>query len=206
MVVVRRTSVEQWAERICTQLGKTVESIVEVGRLLVKAKGALKHGEWTQLFIGTMIPMSQATAERYMRIASVPQLSESRNFEILPSSVDTLYALARVATVEPKRLTTALKDGTITPNMKRRAVADLLPAKKTKASRVTSVPTPIAPIAAAIDDALYRTAGSGLYFRIMTMLSDGLDALPSEDQDDVLNMLSQAIDHLKHERQAEASV
>ena len=45
--LVRMPRADEWADRICRQLGKSVEAIIEVGRLLVAAKAKLPHGEFT---------------------------------------------------------------------------------------------------------------------------------------------------------------
>ena len=82
---------EQWADRICTQLGKSVEAIIEVGRLLVKAKADLAHGEWGRLFEDDLVPFGQRTADRLMAIARHPVLSNSTHVSNLPPSWGTLY-------------------------------------------------------------------------------------------------------------------
>lgn len=120
---------EQWAERISTQVGKSVESIVEVGRLLVKAKADLAHGEWGRLFSDELIPFSHRTANRLMAIAQNPILSNSTHVSNLPPSWGSLYELTKV---EPAKLKNALKDGVVTPDMKRSDVVALLPARKKK--------------------------------------------------------------------------
>lgn len=116
---------EQWAGRICTQLGKSVESIIEVGRLLVKAKADLAHGEWGRLFEDELVPFSINTAQRLMAVSQHPVLSNTAHGQHLPSSWRTLYELTKV---EPQTLTNALKDGVIAPDMERRAVRALMPA------------------------------------------------------------------------------
>jgi hypothetical protein len=197
--------VNKWAERIRTQLGKTVEAIIEVGRLLVKAKGDLEHGEWGRLFEDGLVPFTQNTAQRLMLIAEHPQLSNTAHVQHLPPSWGTLYELTKV---EPKRLTAALNDGTITPNMKRSAVAELLPTRKKRSARrrrLTLSPPP--QLSVTVTPAVtYRTAGSALCIQIVTMLSDGLEALLPEEQADVLSMVGQAIENMRQELQSEVGV
>ena len=48
VMVLKGDCAEQLAERITVQLGKTVEAIIEVGRLLIKAKADMPHGEFYQ--------------------------------------------------------------------------------------------------------------------------------------------------------------
>jgi hypothetical protein len=182
---------EQWAERICTQLGKSVESIIEAGRLLVKAKADLAHGEWSRMFADELLPFSQNTAQRLMKIAEHPQLSNTAHVQYLPPSWGTLYELTKA---EPKRLTAAFKDGIITPDMKRRDVKALRPPSKPR-----HLPTPKAPTEDPADviGIGYRTEGSRLYARISRLLSDDFDSLSTEDQEFVLSMLDQTLSELR---------
>jgi hypothetical protein len=116
---------EQWADRICVELGKSVESILEVGRLLIKAKSDLHHGEWLRLFDDGLLPFKRSWAEMFMAIAK-NQLLNSHDRGNLPPAVGTLYQLTRA---DPTKLKNALKDGVITPDMPRKAVAALMPVK-----------------------------------------------------------------------------
>lgn len=120
---------ERWADAICTQLGKTVESIIKVGQLLAKAKAGLPHGEWGRMFNNKLVPFGQRTADRLMVVAQHPTLSNSTHASNLPPSWMTLYELTKV---EPKRLKAAFKEGLITPDMPRKAVAALLPPKQNR--------------------------------------------------------------------------
>jgi hypothetical protein len=182
--LTRLPRAEQWASQVCAQLGKSVEAIIEVGRLLVKAKADLPHGEWGRLFEDGLVPFSIDTAQRLMAIAMHPALSNAAHARYLPPAWGTLYELTKV---EPKRLTAAFKDGLITPDMSRKTVTALLPPKTTKPRRATTV----APVVAV------HSPGAELYFRIALLLSDELDALSPEEQDYVLTMLDQKISELR---------
>jgi DUF3102 family protein len=127
--VSRTSGAERWADRICSQLGKSVEAIIEVGRLLVKAKTELPHGEWKRMFDSDLVPFGIRTAQRLMVIAGHPVISNATHASYLPASWMTLYNLSKV---EPKRLNAAFKDGIITPDMPRKAVAALLPPRRAK--------------------------------------------------------------------------
>lgn len=116
---------EQWAERICTQLGKTVEAIFGVGRLLVESKADLPHGEWLRMFDEGLLPFKKSWAEMFMSIAE-KKLLNSHDRGNLPPVVGTLYELS---TVPDAQLRNAFRDGLITPDMKRSQVAALLPPK-----------------------------------------------------------------------------
>lgn len=172
---------EQWADRICTQLGKSVEAIIEVGRLLVKAKADLAHGEWGRLFADELVPFSINTAQRLMKIAEHPQLSNAAHVQHLPPNWGTLYELTKA---DRGKLKNALKDGAITPDMQRRDVKALLPPKKHKPAESPG-------------EVGYRTPGSRLYAHIARLLSDDYDQLSVEDQAYVLDMLDQTLQELR---------
>jgi len=193
--IIKMPRAEQWADRICTQLGKSVESIIEVGRLLVKAKADLVHGEWGRLFDDQLVPFGQRTAHMLMTVAKHPQISNRNIYSNLPTTWTTLYQLTKV---EPTRLSAAFKDGTVTPDMKGRDVKALLPPTKTRTTR-RRTPTPKVDPADTVGIG-YRTAGSRLYFRIATLLSDEFDTLSQEEQEDVLSMLDQTLVELRQTR------
>jgi len=194
--LAKRPRAEQWAARICTQLGRSVEAIIDVGRLLVKAKADLAHGEWGRLFADGLVPFGQETARQLMAVSQHPVLSNSKHAWNLPPAWTSLYELTKV---EPKRLTAAFKDGIITPDMKRSEVKALLPAPKPV--RRGLQPKPVAE-----PHAGYRSAGSRLYFQITRLLSDEFDGLSTEEQEDLLSMLDQTLDELRQARQTTVAV
>jgi len=126
---------EDWADLIFAQHAKSVESILETGRLLLKAKSDLVHGEWGRLFEDHLLPFGIDAAQRFMTIASHPLLSNTEHVRSLPASWGTLYQLTRVP--EPM-LKQALHDGVITSDMPRKAVAGLLPQPAVKTPDVHS--------------------------------------------------------------------
>jgi hypothetical protein len=86
----------------------SVEAIIKTGNKLIEAKAALDHGKWGKLFEEgplfhtdereldkpKLLPFGQRTAERLMRIAENPFLSNPTHVSILPPSWGTLDALA----------------------------------------------------------------------------------------------------------------
>jgi len=180
--VQRLARAEQWADQICTQLGKSIESIIDVGRLLSKAKAGLTHGEWGRIFNQKLVPFSQNTAGRLMAIANHPVLANSAQMQNLPPSWGTLYDLA---TLPEPTLKHALSDGLITPEMTRKAVKALLPVER-KPERifdeVVSAPD------AAVDAEAFempRWADDEIRSRVQTALQpvrDLIEAWP-DDQD-----------------------
>lgn len=118
---------EQWANQICAQLSKSAEAIIATGRLLVKAKADLPHGEWGRMFEDKLVPFSQNTAGQLMKIAEHPKLSNSVHAQNLPPSWTTLYELTKVP---DKALDNAFRDGLITPSMERKEVKALMPVSR----------------------------------------------------------------------------
>ena len=170
------------------QLGKTVESIIEVGRLLIRAKAELPHGEFGRLFNDHLVPFGQDSAERLMAIAKHPLLSNSAHGRNLPPSWRTLYELTKA---DQGKLKIALKDGVITPDLTRREMQALLPAAKTPRAKSRRESAPFTA----------RTAGGRLYFQIARLLSDEFDALSPDDQESLLSMLDQSLADLRERQQ-----
>jgi hypothetical protein len=185
---------EQWADRIGSQLGKSVEAIIEVGRLLVKAKAELVHGEWERMFTDRLIPFSRSTGNRLMLIAEHPVLSNRAHVHALPPAWGTLYELTKA---DRTKLKNALKDGVITPDMQRRDVKALLPLQKAHAAPRRTKPMPPRTAEPPPEMIGYRTPGSRLFAQIALLLSDQFDVLPPEDQAYVLDMLDQTLKELR---------
>jgi hypothetical protein len=84
----------QWAARISAAWQKSVDSIIETGRLLLAAKAdpKMQHGEW-----GTMVesdlPFNRHTAHKSMQIAGDKRLASVSQGKHLPPSWTTLYEL-----------------------------------------------------------------------------------------------------------------
>jgi hypothetical protein len=122
--LVKEPHAEHWAGQICTQLSKSAEAIIATGRLLVRAKADLPHGEWGRMFEEKLIPLSQITAGIFMQIANHRQLSDPVHVQDLPSSWGTLYELTKLP---DRALDNAFKEGRITPAMERKEVKALMP-------------------------------------------------------------------------------
>lgn len=99
---MKNTKAEYWAPRINAEWRKSVEGILNVGRELIRAKEKCEHGEFLRLFKGSEnavskpVPFGVAAAERLMRVASHPVLSNSAHGPILPQSWRTLYELTKL--------------------------------------------------------------------------------------------------------------
>jgi hypothetical protein len=110
-------SVQVWAERVIEAHRGTVGAVINEGRVLIAAKKALQ-GTFLRMFraYGGPVPYSVSKAERLMKIAGHPILSDSAHGPNLPSGWRTLYALTRVPDVI---LLAALADGRIHPEIER---------------------------------------------------------------------------------------
>lgn len=94
---------------------RTVRTILETGRLLIEAKARVKHGEW-EAFVAKRLPFHIRTAEKLIRIAEHPILSNPTHESLLPRSYVTLYELA---TMRESDLQEAFEQNEIFPEMTR---------------------------------------------------------------------------------------
>ena len=110
-----------FAERIHVAWNKTRDGIFEVGRLLVQAKVALPHGEFT-VMVETELPFKRATAIRLMAVAADVRLSNDSHVNHLPTSWGTLYELT---TLSDAQFEEALGAEIIRPDMERKDLAPI---------------------------------------------------------------------------------
>ena len=87
---------DEWAKSITTAWQKSVESIIETGRQLKQAQDELEYGQWLNMIEEKKVPFEARTAQRLMRIAEHPILSNATNLSLLPPSWSTLYRLTEL--------------------------------------------------------------------------------------------------------------
>jgi hypothetical protein len=87
-----------FAKRITVEWRKIVQSILEVGRLLLAAKKKLPHGDFTKM-VESDLPFGERTAQMLMSIARHPGLTNPHMCAHLPPSWRVLYELSGL----PKR-------------------------------------------------------------------------------------------------------
>ena len=109
------------AARFNTAWRKSVEAIIDSGRILIEAKKAAGHGNWLAFL--EKIKIKSRMAENLMEIAEHPVLSNSQHAANLPRCWSTL---ARMAQFEPSELGELLDKGTIDSNTERNEVEALL--------------------------------------------------------------------------------
>jgi Protein of unknown function (DUF3102) len=73
---------------------KGPEGIIEAGRILNEAKDALQHGQWGDMV--AKLRFSSRMAQRLMKIANNPILSNPTHVSHLPPSWSTLYRLCEL--------------------------------------------------------------------------------------------------------------
>jgi N6-adenosine-specific RNA methylase IME4 len=108
-----------WAARIAGAWRKSVEAVLESGRLLSDAKAALPHGAFIEM-IRHDLPFKRSTAFRLMAIAADPRLANGAHVQHLPPHWGTLYELHKLT---DQQFEAKLSTGEIHPEMLRRHVA-----------------------------------------------------------------------------------
>ena len=117
-----------YAAVINSEWRKSVQGVLEVGRLLIQAKEKCEHGEFLRLFKGhenavsEPVPFSERTAERLIAVASNPVISDPTHVSDLPQSWGTLYELTKL---DDETLIAGIKAGEITPETTRAQAAAL---------------------------------------------------------------------------------
>lgn len=108
--VVLTRDVMQWRDRIESAWQRSVESVIEVGRLINAARDQLGA---TYALLETELPFSTTVASFLSKIAKNPVLSDPHNFSRLPNGVNTLYHLTFI---DEQTLKNQLHHGDISPN------------------------------------------------------------------------------------------
>jgi hypothetical protein len=136
-----------FAKRITIAWQKTVQSILEVGRLLLAAKKKLPHGDFTAM-VESDLPFSIRTAECLMSIARHPRLAKANPHTCasLPSSWRALYELSRlparqfVAALRARRI---FADMTVSEASHLRATVERTPVPAQPTPGLLSVPATV---------------------------------------------------------------
>ena len=112
----------KYAQRIADCQRKSIQSIVECGRLLIAAKDELKHGEFLKM-IENNLPFKRSTAQALMKIAADRRITKYQHAGCLPAHWSTLVKLTQLpdAAFEAR-----IADGTIHPGLERRPAAEMI--------------------------------------------------------------------------------
>ncbi len=138
-VEIEPRTADEFAERITASWRKSVEAIIEVGRLLTHAKAQLDHGEFASM-IDAKLPFGPRTARRLMAIGRDQRLTNRTHVSVLPNSWGTLYELTKLDDTE---FTTRIADGTIHPDMERKDVSTVHHARRVEVQRTLSDETAV---------------------------------------------------------------
>jgi N6-adenosine-specific RNA methylase IME4 len=112
MAARKRKSRPIWAREIKGKWEKSVQSIIETGRTLQRAKAALPHGQFLKM-IQSDLPFKQRTAQMLMRISQNPVISNAKNISLLPASWTILHEMTLFSQPDLK---SALKKGELGPD------------------------------------------------------------------------------------------
>lgn len=132
------TRVEHYAGMIRERTAKSVEAVIEIGRVLAEAKADLGNADWLSM-VETDLGWKRSTAYALMKIAANPVLAASDTVGRLPASWGTLELLSKL---EPEVIETAIERGEIMPSMTRADAARLVPSAPRKRSSRAPAPPP----------------------------------------------------------------
>jgi len=110
--------VEFWANQILAEWRRSVEAIIETGRLIERALAELEYGQKAELW--ERLPFSQQTGSCLCRIAKDARIYHYSSK--LPPAWRTIYELTKL---DDETWGLALENGTINPNMGQHDAAKL---------------------------------------------------------------------------------
>ena len=111
-----------YAQRITNCQRKSIQSIVECGRLLIVAKKELKHGEFLKM-IENNLPLKRSSAQAFMKIAADGRITKYQHAGCLPAHWSTLVKLTQLpdAAFEAR-----IADGRIHSGLERRSAVEMI--------------------------------------------------------------------------------
>ena len=105
----------KYAQRIAACQRKSINSIIQCGRLLIAAKDELKHGEFLKM-IENNLPFKRSTAQALMKIASDGRITKNQHAGCLPAHWSTL---AKLTQLPDAAFEARIADGTIHSGLER---------------------------------------------------------------------------------------
>ena len=93
--------VTEWAAQINAEWRKSVEGIINTGRLISQALEEIQHGEKEAFY--SLLPFSEQTAKKLRQIGEDKRISDRAHVRDLPPSWGTLYELSRLARIAHSR-------------------------------------------------------------------------------------------------------
>lgn len=116
-----RLDPEAWALRISARWRASINSFIETGQLLLDAKAALPHGDFTAMMEGSL-PFSVNTGQRLMAIARDERISNLARAQLLPASWTTIYEISKLTT---EQIDDAVEKKIIRPEVERSEIVAL---------------------------------------------------------------------------------
>jgi hypothetical protein len=114
--------IAKYARRITNCQRKSIQSIVECGRLLIAAKDELKHGKFLKM-IENNLPFKRSSAQALMKIAKDKRITKSQHAGCLPAHWSTLVKIIQLPDAE---LEARIADGRIHPGLERRPAVEMI--------------------------------------------------------------------------------
>ena len=112
----------KYAQRITACQRKSVNSIIECGRLLIAATDKLEHGEFLKM-IENNLPFKRSTAQALMKIANDKRITNNQRAGCLPAHWSTL---AKLTQLPDAAFEARIADGTIHPGLERGPAAAMI--------------------------------------------------------------------------------
>ena len=112
----------KYAQRITNCQRKSIQSIVECGRLLIAAKDELKHGEFLKM-IENNLPFKRSSTQALMKIAADVRITKYQRAGCLPAHWSTL---AKLTQLPDAAFEARIADGTLHPGLERRPAAEMI--------------------------------------------------------------------------------
>jgi hypothetical protein len=105
---------EVFTARFRAAIKKSIEGIIEAGRVLIEAKAQLEHGQFTD-WLENELRFPAREAQTLMYLARDEVISNPSNYTALPVSPRTLWELTQIPKPQLREL---IADGTINPAMR----------------------------------------------------------------------------------------
>lgn len=115
-----------WASEITASWRRSVEDIIETGRVISRAKEALPHGEFLAM-VESDLPFKRRMAQMLMEIAADPRTTNAQFLARLPPSLSVIHQILKLP---PEIAQAHITDGTIHPEMQGKDIARSATASK----------------------------------------------------------------------------
>lgn len=135
-VVTQPETPKEYVDAISRLWSRAQTAFLDIGKLLIRAKETLPHGEYTAS-VEERLPFAARTAYQLREAARWALEMDRRQtitFDALPGSYSTIYLLS---TLDPPTLEQARKDGLVRPELRR---AELIAWKRGRAGQGGETP------------------------------------------------------------------